>query len=1489
MSGHPLANHPPSNFDSIFRTAFKAYKKRTGQEITSHPLATWLNTCDSPDAILAVLRAQVDEFDQSRRDNERLTKWLNPTVNVLYAFSATLGVLPAKVIFAGIGVLLLASKDVAASHDVLIDIFERIENFFKRLAAYTPVPQTAAMTNIIVKIMVEVLSIFAIATKEIKQGRAKKFVKKLVGRRDIEDALERLDRLTQEEAWMANAEVPRLTHSVDDKVNSVSFQVEGIKKMVQGIDGKVDCVDERVQGVDEGVHGICEGVQRVSHKVQAVDDRVRQVNDRVGVVNNDVKLIVEGNQLRRDLRNWISPPDPSINYNTACGAHHEGTAAWLTRGDAFKGWRTDGCLLWVHGKQIEDICNAGLASMAYFYFDFKDTGKQDSHALLSSLLIQLSHQSDVYCDILHALYSSHRQGSVQLNDDALTQCLKTMLVALGQTPIYLILDAVDECPNASGIPSPREKVLILVKELVELKLSNLHLCITSRPEVDIRNVLEPLAAHRISLHDESGQNADIANYVSSVVYSDSRMRRWRAEERDVVVGTLSAKADGMFRWVFCQLEILRHCFPSSVLNILDQLPESLDETYERILREISRANRLHACRLLQCLTVAVRPLRVEELAEVLAVDFNASGGPKLNADWRWEDNEEAVLSACSSLVAVVMDSHSRVIQFSHFSVKEFLTSNRLASSLGEESQFHIRLESAHTILAQASLGVLLRLDEQVDRDSIVGYSLAKYAAEHWPEHVKFENVLSHVKDGIDELFDADKPHFAAWLWLHDVDGSSMARTTTPSQPEAPPLYYAVLIGNRALVERVLSKRPQDVNVKGGYSGTPLHAAFSERDIETVWLLLENGADVNIRGYEDRTPLHCTSAGNGFFDVTRWLLRRGVDVTAEDEDQWTALHYAALNGRPEVAGILLEHNAEVNKSEYTGRVPLHIAAEYGHLELARLLLKHGGNSNARTMFGKTPADEARARGHTEIIELLSEHYLTFEVVMEVGERDEFNTIVEQYGNYYWSCTPYPSHSPFVMRYEHGTGITRPDPTNLVVKIELPFAELHWRAPTKTLGDAVARLVELAHEFALRIRGYSASSCAFGPVDDSRWTHQRILERRRHVTRAGPKPRYGERARPYREHGRGERQEPRCSRSACFASRGVVLFWDGWRPWGVADSWSAIWRREYERGHARGGVGPGGRGNVRRAGHEVDGPAAEERDLPGTRSATSGRTRGIDSGDVSVGFPSELFFLVSNNGRGRARLCRWTVQSTHQLTVTRPVAIKRTRSLGVNGAKTDLSPVAEDILPKSGKNLASEDGEQFGHARHRSFLYASAGIKANNNGGPTPMLVCAENTEWRPRDNTHWPAAYGSPVPSSGDAYRIRLRPSNGRVCVGIDGPLRATCAREVGRSGSMRYEQRTQQGPKKSYAPSHPAVATIHDELFVMSARKCILSLEKSTDLLKGDEREDSDKERDEGQTGGEREAVEIGEYGPDVNEEPDCGGHAGDDQHAFVDVEEVAV
>ena len=189
-----------------------------------------------------------------------------------------------------------------------------------------------------------------------------------------------------------------------------------------------------------------------------------------------------------------------------------------------------------------------------------------------------------------------------------------------------------------------------------------------------------------------------------------------------------------FRWAFCQLEALRHCLAPRVRNMLEELPETLDETYERILRNINKANRDHAHRLLQCLTAAIRPLRVAELAEILAIDFGTAhrgGTSKLNIDWRWEDQQEAVLSTCSSLISVVDEDGGQIVQFSHFSVKEFLTSSRIGGSSADVSRFHIPLEPAHTILAKACLGVLLRLGELVDGDNVKDkFPLAGYAAEH---------------------------------------------------------------------------------------------------------------------------------------------------------------------------------------------------------------------------------------------------------------------------------------------------------------------------------------------------------------------------------------------------------------------------------------------------------------------------------------------------------------------------------------------------------------------------------------------------------------------------------------------------------------------------------------------------------------------------------------------------------------------------------------
>ena len=196
-------------------------------------------------------------------------------------------------------------------------------------------------------------------------------------------------------------------------------------------------------------------------------------------------------------------------------------------------------------RDIKTIFNAGSAFLAYFYFDFKDTAKQSPRALLTSLLVQLSDQSDIFCDALLSLYLAHEQGAEQPTNDSLAECFKHMLMITEQEPIYLIMDALDECPTDLGVPSSREKVLELVKELVELRHPNLRLCITSRPEFDIHASLQPLATQQVSIHDESGQHQDIIDYVTSVVHSDKKMKKWRDDDKNMVIDELTKKAGGM--------------------------------------------------------------------------------------------------------------------------------------------------------------------------------------------------------------------------------------------------------------------------------------------------------------------------------------------------------------------------------------------------------------------------------------------------------------------------------------------------------------------------------------------------------------------------------------------------------------------------------------------------------------------------------------------------------------------------------------------------------------------------------------------------------------------------------------------------------------------------------------------------------------------------------------------------------------------------------
>ena len=442
-----------------------------------------------------------------------------------------------------------------------------------------------------------------------------------------------------------------------------------------------------------------------------------------------------------------------------------------------------------------------------------------------------------------------------------------------------------------------------------------------------------------------------------------------------------------FRWTYCQLEILRQCLPPSVRRILDELPETLDETYERVLKDIKKVNQEHAIRLLHCLTIAIRPLRVEELAEILAIDFDAAqreGIPKLNSNWRWADQHQAVLSTCSSLIAIVDDGDSQVVQFSHFSVKEYLTSDRLANANRDVSRYHILPESAHTILAHACLGVLFRFDDHVNKDTANGIPLGKYAAEHWVDHARFKGVSSHIRAATEYFFDADKPHFAAWQQVHDMDRKRVS-FPSGSVPRGGALYYASLCGFYDVVKHLVVKHPEHVDARGGWMVSPLGAAMDRKDLQIAELLFEHGANVCVRGDNDWTLLHSASIVDSV-DTVQWLLNHGADADIQKSDGWTPLHLAAWNKHLDIVQMLLEHHADTDAQNSRGEVALHCAACHYEsrfqVDVLQLLLDHGADVNVQDNEGSTPLHHSSFRkkdgtsfsgnGSVEGTRLLLEH-------------------------------------------------------------------------------------------------------------------------------------------------------------------------------------------------------------------------------------------------------------------------------------------------------------------------------------------------------------------------------------------------------------------------------------------------------------------------------------------------------------------------------------
>jgi len=441
--------------------------------------------------------------------------------------------------------------------------------------------------------------------------------------------------------------------------------------------------------------------------------------------------------------------------------------------------------------------------------------------------------------------------------------------------------------------------------------------------------------------------------------------------------TILTHTFGRFRWVDCQLKYLARCLPVDLEHALNELLATLDETYECTLGEIKDANWEAAQRLLQCVAVASRPLWVEELGEILAFNFNAGPIPKFHVDCRLKDPVKAVLSICSTLLSIVDVENSQVVQFGHFLVKEFLTSTHFAQKCNAiSSHYHISMSPAHSAVAQACLGILLHLPENVTKDSLVQYPLAEYASEHWFEHARFEGVLQSVIEGMKQLFDGTKLHFSIWLWIYDPTLPTWKRPWTrqaekPFPPTGTPLHYTTFCGLCEVVE-VLAIGPQDLD--SWYFNdelTPLHLASQEGHLDIGSFLVKHGTNVAAQNQHGLTLLHQASRG-GHLDLAQFLVEHGANAADQDQDGSTPLHQASQRGHLDLAQFLIKQGANAAAQDQCGSTPLHQASEWGHLDLAQFLIEHGANMADKDQRGLTPLHRASLWGHLDLAQLLVEH-------------------------------------------------------------------------------------------------------------------------------------------------------------------------------------------------------------------------------------------------------------------------------------------------------------------------------------------------------------------------------------------------------------------------------------------------------------------------------------------------------------------------------------
>ncbi|KAI9873035.1 MAG: hypothetical protein M1830_000904 [Pleopsidium flavum] len=719
-------------------------------------------------------------------------------------------------------------------------------------------------------------------------------------------------------------------------------------------------------------------------------------NDHIGLsraMNEDIVEIKRGvEELKMTQRStqhssalrWLSSTDPSSNHKTACKKHEPTTGDWFLRSDDFEMWKNGmNNFLWLHGKagcgktilcstiieavQLHTAALSGVA-IAYFYFDFNDQDKQRIKEFLCSIIAQLSQSNARAAERVQGLYGRCQNGGQQPSVDSLQVCLREILEESPRT--FLVLDALDECTQ-------REELLDLTKEIHGWKLSNLNVLATSRRELELEEVLSPLSTCMISIQSAS-VDRDIRLYIDNRLHSDTKLKRWskHADLMKEIETTLANGADGMFRWVVCQLDALQKCLKiDAVRKTLKTLPRTLDETYERILKSIDEDYQDEAFLALQWLAFSARPMRLEEIAE--AVSMAGKEPPVYDPENRLSDPTD-VLTICSSLVTLTTRKGERnlhepeevnELRLAHFSVKEYLISQRITG------RFRIEEILANLAIAKACLTYLLYFDfEMVFKEVLDEYPLLRYAAQFWPEHVRAmpeDSSEPSLDSLVLRLLGSNEVHCLNWQKIYPHRETPYASVDSEFYPStkglASLLYYSSFFNLSKLTSSLISSG-MDVNTQGERFGNALQAAACQGNETIVQLLLAAEADVNAQGGRYGNALQA-AASHGNETIVQLLLAAGADVNAQGGLYNSALQPAAARGNVIIVQLLLTAEADVNAQGGQYGNALQAAAAGRKKTIVQLLLAAGADVNAQGGWYGNALQAAAVERSETIVQLL----------------------------------------------------------------------------------------------------------------------------------------------------------------------------------------------------------------------------------------------------------------------------------------------------------------------------------------------------------------------------------------------------------------------------------------------------------------------------------------------------------------------------------------